>query len=44
MTAHMIQPNQVDDIMTPQGSNRDLHKITKMSLSYSWKGIMQALP
>ena len=25
-------------------SNRDLHKSTKISLSYSWEGIMQALP
>ena len=26
------------------GSNRHLHKSTKISLSYSWEGIMQALP
>ena len=26
------------------GSNRHLHKSTKISLSYSWEGFMQALP
>ena len=31
-------------VITTQGSNRHLHNTGKISLSYSWEGIMQALP